>query len=394
MDAKLAPDRQGGSMQRLPPFAAALAIALGLAGILPAAAEAPGISPAEIVIGQDIDLTGTIAARMKPLMAAADAYLERVNAAGGVHGRRIKVLRTDSANKPERTKDNVKALVEKDGVFAMWGISGTGNVAAALPYLTERGVPLVGSTSGADSFYAKTHPMLINTKAGYGDEIRRIVGHLKDTYTSRVGVIYLDNGFGREAFKSAEAAVKERGLEMVAVAKFKEDGTDIPQAVQPIVKASPPAVLLLTLAGPAPRLVDEYLQAGGRTQFFALSIVATDVLYKGIGDKARGIIVTQIMPFPWDRSVPIVKEYQDLMLAKGVKDFSHSGVEGLVLAKTLVEGLRGAGKEPTRRRMLEAFEKLRDKDLGGYKLSFSPTDHNGSDFVEITMVGREGKLVR
>ncbi len=331
---------------------------------------------------------------MKPLVGAADAYLERVNAAGGVHGRRIKVIRTDSANKPDLTKQNVKSLVEKSGVFAMWGISGTGNVAAALPYLTERGVPLVGSTSGADSFYSKTHPMLVNTKAGYSQEIRRMAAHLKATYLKRVGIIYLDNGFGREAFKSAQAAVKEHDLELTAVAKFKEDGSDIPQAVQEVSKTSPAAVLLLTLSGPAPRLVEEYLQSGGRTQFFALSIVASVALHKSIGEKARGVIVTQIMPFPWDRGVPLVREYHELMQAKGVTDYSHSGVEGLVLAKTLVEGLRAAGRDLTRARLMEAIERLRDKDLGGYKLSYSPTDHNGSDFVEITMIGREGRLIR
>ena len=374
--------------------AVVLAAAFAISAAGAATAEQPGVSPTQIVVGQDIDLTGTIAVRMGPLVAAADAYLERVNAAGGVHGRHIKVVRTDSANKPERTKENVKTLVEKRDVFAMWGISGTGNVAAALPYLTERGIPLVGSTSGADSFYEKTHRMLINTKAGYGDEIRRIVDHLKVTYATRIGIIYLDNGFGREAFKTAEAAAKERGLDVLAVAKFKEDGSDIPQAVQAMVKASPPVVMLLTLSGPAPRLVQEYRSAGGSAQFFALSIVATSALYKSIGDQARGIIVTQVMPFPWDQGVPIVREYHELMLAKGVTDFSHSGLEGLVLAKALVEGLRAAGKDPTRRSLIEAFERMRDKDIGGYRLTYSPTDHNGSDFVEITMIGRDGRLIR
>ena len=114
-----------------------------------ARAAAPGISPAEIVIGHDVDLTGNIAVRMKPLVEAADAYIERVNKGGGVHGRTIRILRTDSGNKPERTRENVRSLVEDKGVVAMWGISGTGNVAAALPYLEERRVPLIGSTSGA-----------------------------------------------------------------------------------------------------------------------------------------------------------------------------------------------------------------------------------------------------
>src|ERR1700754_1248632 len=135
--------------------------------LVPAFAFAePGVTAGEIIIGQDIDMSGAIAVRMKPLMQAADAYIEKVNKAGGVNGRQIRIVRTDSANKPDKTKDNVKKLVEKDGVFAMWGISGTGNTAAALPYLEQQKVPLIGSTSGADSFYAKTHPMLFNLKAG------------------------------------------------------------------------------------------------------------------------------------------------------------------------------------------------------------------------------------
>src|SRR5262249_38876320 len=134
---------------------------------------------------------------------AADAYFERVNQAGGVNGRKIRIVRADNGNKPDKTKENVKALVEQKGVFALWGMSGTGNVAAALPYLSERGVPLIASTSGADPFYQKMHPVLINVKAGYGDEIRRMVAHLKETQVTKVGLIYLDNGFGREVLKTA-----------------------------------------------------------------------------------------------------------------------------------------------------------------------------------------------
>jgi ABC-type branched-subunit amino acid transport system substrate-binding protein len=354
---------------------------------------ATGVTANEILIGQDIDLTGPIAVRMKPLVQAADAYIEKVNAAGGVHGRKIRVVRMDSGNKPDKTKENLKGF-EKQGVFAMWAISGTGNVAAALPILTQSKIPLVGSTSGADSFYNKTHPMLVNLKAGYGDEIRRMASHLKDTYTTKVAIVYIDNGFGREALKSAQEAVKANGLDLAAVAAHKEDGSDIAAAVQTVAKAGAPAVLVLTLSGPAPKVIDEYVKTGSRAQLFALSIIASDSLYKAIGDKSRGIIVTQIVPFPTDRNIPIVREYQDLVVAKGAKDFSHAGVEGYLYAKALVEGLQAAGRNPTREGLIQAFEKMDNKNLGGLKLSFAPDKHNGSDFVEITMIGREGRLVR
>jgi branched-chain amino acid transport system substrate-binding protein len=358
-------------------------------------AAVPGVSATEIVIGQDIDLSGPIAVRMKTMVQAADAYIEKVNKSGGVYGRQIRILRTDSGNKPEKTKENVKNLVETQGVFAMWGISGTGNVAVALPYLEERKVPLIGSTSGADPFFVKQYSMLFNLKAGYGDEIRRMALHLKDTYTTRIAIVYLDNGFGREALKTAQAAAKENHLEVVGVAAFKEDGSDIAEAIKPLTKLDIPAVLLLTLAGPAPKVVEEYLkQTTLRPQFFALSIVASDSLYKAIGEKARGVIVTQIVPFAWDRSISLIRDYQDAVKSKGASDFSPTGVEGYVLAKTLVEGLQAAGKNLTREGLVQAFEQMREKDLGGMKLGFSPENHNGSRLVEITMIGREGRLVR
>lgn len=364
---------------------------LSAAGL--AHAQAPGVSGDEILIGQDVDLSGSIAVRMKTFTQAADAYIDAVNQAGGVNGRKIRVVRMDSNNKPERTRENVKAMVEGKGVFALWAISGTGNVAAALPYLTERGVPLISSTSGADPFYVKTHPILINVKAGYGDEIRRMVAHMKDTYNSRLGIVYLDNGFGREALKTALEAAKQNNVEVVASAPHKEDMSDVAEASAKVAKAAPQAVMVLSLAGPAPRVIDEFLKAGGQAQFFALSIVASDSLYKALGEKARGIVVTQIVPYPWDRNIPLVREYQDLLKARGVTDYSPTGLEGFVYAKALVLGLQRAGKKLTREGLIQAYEGMSSQDMGGLKLAYSPTDHNGSDFVEITMIGRGGKLV-
>jgi ABC-type branched-subunit amino acid transport system substrate-binding protein len=372
----------------------ALAAAALAAASLGVFAQVPGVTADEILIGHDVDVSGSIAVRMKTFTQAADAYIERVNQSGGVNGRKIRIVRMDNGNKPDRTKENVKAMVEQKSVFALWGMSGTGNVAAALPYLAEKGVPLISSTSGADPFYLKTHAVLINVKAGYGDEIRRIVTHLKETYTSKVGIVYLDNGFGRETLKTALEAARQNNVEVVASVPHKEDMSDVVQAVAQVAKAAPPAVLVLSLAGPAPRVIDEYLKTGAPAQFFALSIVATDSLYKSLGDKARGVIVTQIVPFPWDRNIPVVREYQDLLKAKGVTEFSPAGMEGFISAKALVTGLQAAGKKPTREGLIQAFEGMRGHDLGGLKLAFSPTDHNGTDFVEITMIGRGGKLVR
>jgi branched-chain amino acid transport system substrate-binding protein len=358
------------------------------------ATAAPGVTATEILIGQDIDMTGAISARMKPLMQAADAYFDSVNKRGGVNGRQIKLIRLDSTNKPEKSLENVMQLVEKEQVFAMWSSSGTGNVVTTLPYLTEQQVPLIGTTSGAEALYAKKHPYLINVKASFADEIARIGTHLQQLGTNKLGVIYLENGFGREALKSAQSAAAERKITIVAQASFKEDGSDIEQAVQTVAKAKPEALLLLTLAAPAPKVVEAYQKTNAATQMFALSLIAPDVLFKSIGDKSHGIIVTQVVPFPWDISLPITSEYQELMKKAGVTTYSVSGMEGFMNAKALVEGLRAAGKKPTRAGLIAAFENMRGKDLGGMKLRYSADNHNGSNMVDITMIGKGGKLIR
>jgi len=216
---------------------------------------------------------------------------------------------------------------------------------------------------------------------------------MKDTYNSRLGIVYLDNGFGREALKTALEAAKQNNVEVVASAPHKEDMSDVAEASAKVAKAAPQAVMVLSLAGPAPRVIDEFLKAGGQAQFFALSIVASDSLYKALGEKARGIVVTQIVPYPWDRNIPLVREYQDLLKARGVTDYSPTGLEGFVYAKALVLGLQRAGKKLTREGLIQAYEGMSSQDMGGLKLAYSPTDHNGSDFVEITMIGRGGKLV-
>jgi branched-chain amino acid transport system substrate-binding protein len=376
-----------------PLFALSLAFVCTLLISLAANAE-PGVTADEILIGQDIDLSGPVSVRMKPLIQAADAYFADVNKSGGINGRKIRVARMDNANKPEQTKANLVDLVEKQKVFTMWGLSGTGNTSVALPYLNEKRVPLIASTSGAEPFYAKTHPYLINVKASYADEIARMAEHFRTTGIRKVGVLYVDNGFGRESLKSAQAMLAAGKFEVAGVAAFKEDGSDAATAVTPIAKAAPQAVMLLTIAGPAPKVIDAYLKTGTPAQFFALSVVSSDALYKALGDRSRGIIVTQTVPFAWDVSVGLVREYQALMAKLGVTEYSMSGVEGVVFARMLVEGLRGAGKNLTRDKLIEAYRKMDNKNVGGMAFDFGPDDHNGSKLVLITMIGREGRLIK
>ncbi len=157
----------------------------------------PGVSDNTIVIGRSAGLTGSLAERMKPATQAIEAYFGAVNAAGGIHGRRLRLINVDDGNDPARAAENTRRLVDEERVFVMFANSGTPQTVAAMKVLAERGVPLVGTTSGADSVQA-FNPLLFHYKASYGQELRRIAEHLKTINITRVALVYSPDPTGEE----------------------------------------------------------------------------------------------------------------------------------------------------------------------------------------------------
>src|SRR5690349_23241182 len=135
-------------------------------------------------------------------------------------------------------------------------------------------------------------------------------------------------------------------------------------------------------------------KAGSTAQFYNVSFVGSVSLANALGADGPGVGISQVVPFPWASSVPVVKEYQALSAKVGNKDYNFGAMEGFLVAKTFIEGLRRTGKDVTRERFVDSMEKMQDVDLGGFFVSFSPKSHAGSKFVDLTIIGREGKFMR
>jgi len=355
----------------------------------PAFAE-DGISKDTILIGRSAGMTGTIAARMKPATEAMTAYFEQVNAAGGVNGRKIKLLNVDDGNDPKRAMENTRKLITEDKVFALFSPSGTPTTQALLPVATSLQVPLVGSTSGADSL-RKPNKYFFHLKGSYGDEFSKMAEHLKTTGVARVVVMYSDDGAGREGRDLAEAALQKQGMKAVASIGFKPG--EVKAALDKMVKADPQALILPSVAGPGVEFYKEFVKLPNRPQVLTWSIMVVEGIYKEVGDKAYGLVVAQIVPSPADRSFGVVRDYQDLLKKNNLPDGGYSGMEGYIGARVLVEALKRAGKEPTRDKLIAALEGMHDFDLGGEVVNFGP-DHVGRRFVELTIVGKDGRFLR
>jgi ABC-type branched-subunit amino acid transport system substrate-binding protein len=365
--------------------------ALVLLALLPGpwAHAEEGVTKDTILIGRSAGMTGSIAARMKPATEAMIAYFNAVNEAGGINGRRIKLINLDDGNDAKRAGENATRLINEDKVFAMFSPSGTPATQVVMPIATAAQVPLIASTSGADSL-RKPNRYFFHLKGSYGDEFAKIAEHLKTTGVSRVVIINSDDGAGREGRQLAEQALEHQGLKAAAAIGFKPGA--VKAALAQMAKFNPQAVILPSLAGPGAEFYKEFVKLPDRPQVFTWSIMVVEGIYKEVGEKAYGLVEAQIVPSPADKTFAVSRDYQAMLKKAGLEDGGYSGIEGYISARVLVEGLKRAGRDLTRDKLIAALEAMHDYDLGGDLVNFGP-DHVGRRFVELTIVGRDGRFL-
>ena len=369
-----------------------LAAALGF--VTPTAVHAePGITKSAIRIGQSAGVSGPVAGSVKEQIAGAQVYLNHVNANGGVAGRRIELLTYDDGFDAKRTPDNVRKLIGEDKVFALFMVRGTPQNESILPIIGAEKIPLVAPLTGAITLHRPVNRYVFNVRAKYQDEVARAINHLATSGMSRIAIFYANDGFGQDVFEGFTTALQARGVQPSGAASFNRPMGDISQGVASVNKANPQAVMVIGSGSEAAKIIREMKKAGSQAQFVTLSNNAADSFIKELGDDGKGLIITQVVPGMNSSQMSIASEYRSLAKAQK-QEPSNAGMEGFMSAKVLVEGLRRAGPEPTREKLIAALEGLRDYDLGGILISYSPTRHTGSSFVEMSIVSSTGKLIR
>ena len=361
--------------------AAALALTLSL----------PALASTEMVLGQSAALSGPSGMLGSEYREGALAYFAEVNRQGGVHGKRLKLLSLDDRYDPPLTLRNTKQLVERDKVFALFGYVGTPNVKAVLPLVETQKIPLIAPLTGAQLLRQPHRPMVFNLRTSYHMEIDRMVDYLVRSGRHRVAVVYQNDAFGKDGLKGSLKALRRHGLKPVATASVERNSNQTGGAASMVQNANANAVLVIAAYPSSASLSREMRRRGSTAQLMNVSFVGTSALRASLqSHEASGIGVAQVVPFPWNERVPVVKEYQKLMRRQQAKpQFGFISLEGFLAAKMTVEGLRRAGPAPTRQRFVTALETMRDLDLGGYRVQLGPQDHNGSSFVELTFLGSQ-----
>lgn len=365
-------------------------ITLGLAGLL--AFSAPAW--AQLRIGNPSGITGSVAAGVKENIDGAKLYFDAVNARGGVNGQKIELISVDDKFDPKVTVEVSRQLITEQKVLALFLNRGTPHSQALLPMLAEFKVPLVGPSTGAMVLHEPVNPWVFNVRATYQREAAKAIEHLASIGMTRIAVLETDDSFGADSAAGALKGFATVKQTPVLQEKFPRDKPDFTELAQRVVKSNAQAVMVIGSAGNAANGMKAIRAAGSRAQLVTLSNNASEGFIKLLGEHARGVIVTQV--FPNERSVafPLIKEAQDLAKAKGLEGVSPAMMEGFAAAKVVAEGLRRAGANPTPAALRDALEGLRNYDIGGLQISYSPTDHTGLDFSDLSIVNASGKFMR
>lgn len=370
-------------------------VALLFAFVSSSAQAAPGVTGSSITLGQSIYLTGGLASLGNDLTRGAGLYFDKVNAQGGVHGRKIILSTLDDAYVPDRAKENAQTLLEKNRVFALFQFAGTGSIAVVAPYVEAQQVPLCAAVATGPELRAQRFDNVFYVRAGNTQEINVIARFMAITARKRVGVMYLAAPYGQQGRAVAVQATKENNLIYagdVEIAPGAAGEAAVNAALQ-LARQKPDAVLLITAGKTSVTAIKALQTAGFRNeQVFALAAAVGPGEIQALGSAATGLVVSQVTPSPDSQSQSDTNAFRQAAEKAGLQP-SYTLFEGWLNAAVCTAALVNAGKSPTRSSFRKALENL-NIQTSSMQVAFDARKRDGSSFVELTFVKEGGKFAR
>ena len=372
---------------------------LSLASRAVGMAFALGLSPLwaqtnDILIGASLPLSGPNAAAGNEGLAVAKAAFDAVNATGGIGGRKIQLIALDDEFSPPKAAENAKQL-EAKGVVALFNCWGTASCSAMMPIVTEAKLPLVTGIAGGGPMRSAPGRFAFNMRPTTDDEIGRMVRQMQTIGQERLAVVYQDDPFGKSGLASAQAVMEKAKVKAVTEQAIARDGSNAEAVVGALKTASPNGIVLVASPQATVALIKQARKGGITTQIYNLAAQANRKVVGDLGEHTGGVIFTTLVPSPWKSALPTVREYQQaIQTSTGKSDYSHLGLEVFINAKILIEGLKHAGAKVTRDALVTALESMDERNFGGgVSVKYGPNDHNGSTYVGLTMVSKDGRFL-
>ena len=362
-------------------FAARCAIVAACLATATAMAQ-DGVNKTSINIGQSTALTGPSAALALPFTQGARLYFDRVNAAGGINGRDVKLTSLDDTGNAANTKSNTKKLI-KDGVLVLFGLYGSPQTAAAHELAKDNDLLIFAPMAAADELRGSLYPQVYSMRPGYSEEAAAITRHANTLGLRKLAIVHGKDTESLSATEAAERTMGALGANVVAITSG--DATD------KAITSKPESIMLINDFAAAAASVKELRGKGYKGPIYAFSSSGESLMADLLGVGGAGVVMARVTPKPDNAKSALVRELQaDATAAKLGKPNVYM-LEGYIAARTLVEAIRRAGKEPNRAKLKKAVDAMSEFDLGGFRVHFDG-DRVGSKLVELTMIDSRGKI--
>src|SRR5262249_38895543 len=353
-----------------------------------------GVGPDKIVFGQIAALDGPAKALGQGMRQGVLAAFEEANRAGGVRGRRLELKSADDGYEPEKMIEAMKKMLGEEKVFAIIGTVGTPTAKAGQPIATDAKVPFIGPFTGAEFLRKPYNRYVVNVRSSYFQETEAWIQHLtQDLGITKIAIPRKDDTFGLAGLDGVNAAMDKRNLSLVASGTFKRNTTAVKSALLDIMKSRPEAVVTVGPYKPIAEFIKLARQVKMDAVFVAISFVGSDALAQELGSAGAGVIISQVVPFPGDKSVPVVAAYQAAL--KALAPDAGPGfvsLEGYLVGRLAIEALKRVPGEPTREALLDAIANTGTFDLGGIDWAYEPDRSEGSARVFFTILQADGSF--
>jgi branched-chain amino acid transport system substrate-binding protein len=348
-----------------------------------------------IIVGRSLTLSGPLKTYGEAKRDGGDAYIEKINRAGGIDGRKIVVVTIDDAYDPKKMVANLRQIATEKRPSAFLGLFGVPTVAAALPVIEELRIPTVGLTSGSPALRVPLKKYVFPVRASYADEAKYLVSHIKTLSLSRVAIIHHENPFGELVRDTLVEALNKAEIKVVVDAKLDVAGTSANSAVGAVFAAKPQAIFLAMLSSGAVPIMEAIKQNGAQgSSLYTISAVDASVVTAKLGKDGAGLGISQIVPLPTSLETQIATEYANALVDLGRGTASFYGLEAFIEAKVLVKALRRAGKEVSDPNAVQrALEAQGEYDVGGYSVKYDSSEHRGGRYVDLSVINSRGKVI-
>ena len=352
----------------------------------------PGVSDERVLFGQSAAFSGPSQELGRNMRRGIEAAFHEVNQRGGVHGRRLELVSLDDAYEPEAAVVNTLHLIEEERVFALIGAVGTPTSRSATPVAAQADVPYIAPFTGAAFLRDPAWGNIINLRSSYGQETEEMVARLTtDLGIERIAVMYQDDSFGRDGYSGVRLALERRGMEPVAVGLYPRNTTAVKTALLDLRQGNPEAVIMIGAYQPVSALIAWAQHTGMDAIFMTVSFVGSNALAQALGASGAGVIVSQVVPFPADDSLPVVAAYRNALSAYAADAVpGFVSLEGYLAGRLAIAGLDGCGREVSRSCFLDSLRSTDSVDIDGFELRYGDGDNQGSDEVFLTAIGGDG----